>query len=80
MLLRTGRCGWYLRVLEPGAVPVDGPLDVEAHDPAGLTVADAHAAMGDRRLEQRDLVECLVVHPALAEEWRRPLQARLGGR
>lgn len=80
MLLRTGRCGWYLRVLEPGVVPVDGPVDVVAHDPAGLTVADAHSAMGDRRLEQRDLVERLVAHPALAQEWRRPLKARLEGR
>lgn len=73
----TGRTGWYLRVLEPGEVTVGSVISVAARDIAGLTVADAHHAMGDRRLADRDLVEALAGHAALADEWREPLRERL---
>lgn len=73
----NGRTGWYLRVLRPGDVPVDGPITVEHVDPAGLTVADAHVAMSDRRLERRALVEALAAHERLADEWGDPLRDRL---
>ena len=39
-----GRTGWYLRVIEPGTVPVAGPILVAARHPAGVTVLDAHRA------------------------------------
>lgn len=75
--LRTsGRTGWYLRVLEPGEVPVDGPIEVVQQDAGGISVHDAHLAMLDRQLSParlRDIAE----HPALAAEWRIPLQRRL---
>lgn len=74
---RSGRTGWYLRVLQPGAVSTDGPIEVFHRDPAGLTVADAHAAIADRHLEQRELVEALALHDRLANEWRIPLAERL---
>jgi MOSC domain-containing protein YiiM len=76
----TGRTGWYLRVLQPGEVSVDPPVEVLSRDPAGLTVADAHRAMGDRSLEDRALVEALADHPALADQWRDPLRDRLDRR
>jgi len=74
----TGRTGWYLRVLQPGEVTVGSSIDVVAHDPAQLTIADAHLAMGDRKLDRRALVEALAGHDALAEQWRAPLRERLG--
>lgn len=74
---RTGRTGWYLRVLVPGAVVAEGEIGVERPDPAGLTVMDAHSAMSDRHLDRPDLVQALADHPALAAEWRGPLQERL---
>jgi MOSC domain-containing protein YiiM len=73
----SGRTGWYLRVLQPGEVTVGAPIEVMGRDPAGLTIADAHLAMGDRRLDRRELVEALARHDALAEEWRLPLRQRL---
>ena len=76
-LRRSGRTGWYLRVLEPGAVRTDAEIVVARHDPAGLTIADAHTAMGDRHLAQPDLVRALADHPRLAETWREPLRQRL---
>jgi MOSC domain-containing protein YiiM len=73
----TGRCGWYLRVLEPGEVVVGGEIAVVHRDPAGLTMADAYLAMLDRTLEHLDLVRALAAHHRLADEWRRPLERRL---
>jgi MOSC domain-containing protein YiiM len=80
LLKRSGRTGWYLRVLQPGAVSTSGPIAVERRDPAGLTVLDAHHAMSDRHLDDRALVEALAMHDRLADEWRLPLAERLGRR
>ena len=78
LMRSTGRTGWYLRVLQPGRVPCTGSIDVERH-PDGVTVADAHAAMMDRHLVDRDLVERVVaLGEVLATEWRAPLVERLG--
>ena len=76
----TGRTGWYLRVLEPGEVTVGSDIEVVETDPRGLSVLDAHEAMGDRHLERRDLVVALADHPALAAERRDPRQERLARR
>lgn len=79
--MRTnGRTGWYLRVLQPGEVTVGSDIEVVETDARGLSVRDAHEAMGDRHLERRDLVAALAGHPALAAEWRDPLQERLARR
>jgi len=78
--MRTnGRTGWYLRVLEPGEVPVAGPIEVIVEDPAGVTVEDAHLAMSDRHLLAPELVRTVAEHRALAAAWRLPLLERLGG-
>ncbi len=74
---RSGRTGWYLRVLEPGPVVVGGEIAIVTRDPAALSVADAHAAMSDRHLERPDLIRALAAHGRLADEWREPLRQRL---
>ena len=73
----NGRTGWYLRVLEPGEVTVGRPIDVVERDAARLSVADAHRAMGDRQLIDREIVARLADHDRLADEWRLPLRERL---
>jgi MOSC domain-containing protein YiiM len=76
--LRTsGRTGWYLRVLEDGEVPASGPIERSVVDPRGISVHDAHMAMSDTGLEEPDLVRAVADHPALAEQWRLPLLARV---
>jgi MOSC domain-containing protein YiiM len=76
-MLATGRCGWYLRVLEPGRVPTAGPLTLERRDPGAPTIADAFAAMfDDGRAAETDVVDRVLRSPALAAGWRDPLQAR----
>ncbi len=74
---QNGRTGWYLRVLEPGEVRVGDDIDVVFHDPAGLTIHDAHLAQGDRHLDDRELTRALADHDRLAAEWRLPLRERL---
>ena len=76
----NGRTGWYFRVLQPGEVVVGGAVEVVLRDPAGLTVTDAHLAMGDRHLDDRARAEALAHHEALAEEWSGPLRERLASR
>ena len=73
----NGRTGWYLRVLQPGAVTVGSDITVEHRDAAGLSVFDAHVAMGDRHLEHLELVKALANHDRLADQWREPLRQRL---
>lgn len=43
-MVANGRTGWYFRVLTPGTAPASGAIELEARDPAGITVAMAHAA------------------------------------
>ena len=55
-MVDNGRTGWYFRVLTPGTAPNGGTFELEARDPAGVTVALAHAARlpgADRALIQR---------------------------
>lgn len=40
LMWRSGRCGWYLRVLTPGEVPTTGQLVVVHRELAAPTVAD----------------------------------------
>jgi MOSC domain-containing protein YiiM len=81
LMRSSGRTGWYLRVLEPGVVPAAGPITVAERHAAGVTVADANQAMLDRSVVDRDLVKRVAgLSDALAGEWRRPLQQRLGDR
>jgi len=78
-MLATGRCGWYLRVLETGRVPIAGSLTLERRDPGAATIADAFAAMfDDGRAAETDVVDRVLRSPALAAGWRDPLQFRRG--
>jgi len=66
----TGRSGWYLRVIEPGTVPVDGTITLARQHPAGVTVADANHAAADRHRDDPALIERVVGVAELAAEWR----------
>jgi MOSC domain-containing protein YiiM len=68
-LVRTGRTGWYLRVLQPATVPVAGPITVAERDPAAVSVLLAHRASLPGVLERGD-VEAVAGVAALAADWR----------
>ncbi len=76
-MVENGRTGWYFRVLTPGVAPTSGQIDIETRDPAGVTVAMAHAA----RLPGADraLIERVVSVEALAARLVRELTEALTG-
>ncbi len=75
--VRSGRTGWYLRVLRPGTVPVAGPVEVVARGSAAITVLAAHRALTAET--DRGALEAIVAEPTLADAWRDALQQRLAG-
>ncbi len=72
----TGRTGWYLRVLQPGPVPVAGPIAVEPHV-MGATVRvvwDAARREGGVPVE---VIDALLSVDPLARNWKLALAERL---
>lgn len=76
ILVATGRCGWYLRVIQPGRVPVDGPIEVLSR-PEGPSVLDCFLARTDLHDGDPDRANRVVGTLALSDEWRRHLEAGL---
>jgi MOSC domain-containing protein YiiM len=68
--LATGRCGWYVRVLEPGTAPTAGEITVITRDPQGITVREAFVARRDRASDP-EVFERVRAHPRLAAAWSR---------
>lgn len=78
-MIDSGRCGWYLRTVEPGEVPTTGTLSLVERDDRNAAVAIVFAAMfPGRRAEADDpAAVAQVVHsPSLAAEWLAYLRAR----
>lgn len=75
-LIEAGRCGWYLRVLRPGEVPVGGSIAVEHRDAARCSVLDAHRAFSPRDDAELARIPDLLAVDALAESWKRMLRRR----
>jgi len=72
----SGRTGWYLRVLEPGRVPVAGPVTVIERHPMGATVWAVHEASRPGGAPA-EVVEALLCVEPLADSWKLHLAARL---
>lgn len=71
--VRSGRTGWYLRVLQPGIVPVSGLIGVVARHPAGVTVLMVHRTSIPGASSQSDL-EAVAGVDELAAVWRDELR------
>ncbi|HET6774561.1 MAG TPA: MOSC domain-containing protein [Acidimicrobiales bacterium] len=91
-MIATGRTGWYLRVLEPGTVPTQGPFVLDQRDDEAPSVHELFAVMfrgrdgGGRRrgddaaaAADAEIVERALRSPALAEAWRPWLAERRAG-
>jgi len=65
---RTGYCGWYFRVVQPGAVAAGQTLRLVARPYPDWTVARTHAVWHDKR-RQAERAELAKVD-ALADSWR----------
>ncbi len=73
---RTGRTGWYLRVIEPGIASAGLPFVQELTDPRKITVAEAYRIRLDTR-GPREQVKRLLDVPGLSSGWRISLERRL---
>jgi MOSC domain-containing protein YiiM len=72
---RSGRSGFYFRVVGEGELAAGDAVERVAADPRGLSVAAVQSL--SRGVEDRELLRRAVAHPALAAVWRDELRARL---
>jgi MOSC domain-containing protein YiiM len=75
---RTGRTGWYLRVLREGHVQAGSHFVLEERPHSDWTVSRAHQLLHFNKTDVESMRE-LASLPALAEAWRRDLR-RVGTR
>lgn len=73
----NGRCGWYLRVLVPGAVEAGQELRLLERPRPEWSVARAHDLMHHRR-DDRAAARALAACPELSATWRATMERRAG--
>lgn len=76
VFLKSLRTGFYLRVLEEGAVAAGDRFVGEAEGPGGVSVADAMRLLFFDKQDRAGARRVLAV-PALSPEWRAELEKRL---
>lgn len=76
LMTLSGRCGFYLRVTKEGFAPVEGAALWRSFASGGVNVREAFFAGLQPRAE-RDSLRRVLAAPALAENWRAAVKARL---
>lgn len=72
---KSGRLGFYFRVLEEGAVGAGDEIICESRDPAGLTIAEVAGLWADKGADTGALDRALGVAP-LSATWRKAFETR----
>ena len=75
-MLKSGRCGWYARVLEEGLVRRGAPVSVEQRPNPTWTISRFLEMFVSRSASIDDLIE-LAELPGLARHWRQTAQEHL---
>ncbi|MES2682790.1 MAG: MOSC domain-containing protein [Pseudomonadota bacterium] len=75
-IMQAGRCGWYLRVLRPGEVQSDQPLQHLARPAGSISLAAFWAVQNAHRPGIAQLQQ-VAEAPALADKWRRKFRQRI---
>ena len=73
---KSGRLGFYFRVLDEGDVGAGDEITCEARDPAGLTIAEVAGLWADKGAGADGLQRALNV-AALSANWRLAFETRL---
>jgi MOSC domain-containing protein YiiM len=78
-MLRSGRSGWYLRVLETGDVPTTGTMELVERDAAAPEIATLFAASFPPPGNGFDVAALrqMMATPTLAEPWRQTIASKL---
>lgn len=74
-VIRSGRTGWYFRVLEPGQVEAGAAVELLERTAARWTLQEANRVM-HRDRDDLDAARALAACPALSDSWRQSLQRR----
>ncbi|MFN2431477.1 MAG: MOSC domain-containing protein [Gemmatimonadota bacterium] len=77
--LRSGRVGFYLRVLQEGEIGAGDVIQRVCEDPARISIAEVLRLMF-AKVEDREAIGRAAALPALSEEWRREFARRLARR
>lgn len=76
LVQKTGRTGWYYRVLEEGSVEPGDVLELVERPQADWSVARLNQLVASRSLARDDL-QAMATLPYLSESWRRIASRRL---
>ncbi|MCC7476792.1 MAG: MOSC domain-containing protein [Pirellulales bacterium] len=76
LVQKTGRTGWYLRVLTLGSLEAGMEMEVLDRPHPEFTLALANDIM-HKRVQDRKQEAALAACPALSESWRETLHARI---
>jgi MOSC domain-containing protein YiiM len=76
--VQSGRTGWYLRVLQPGMVPVGGPMRLVSKHPAAVSVLRVHRLLLPGSQDRAELAAIAAVEE-LAASWRDGVRQELAG-
>ncbi|GAA4282666.1 MOSC domain-containing protein [Brevibacterium daeguense] len=76
LMQTTGRCGFYLRVLEPGAIAPGDTMRLKSRLSNSSSVAEVNRIMNVDRYD-REGIERVLESPELPEKWRVNLTRRL---
>lgn len=68
-MLTSARCGWYARVLEPGAVAAGDPVELVERNNPEWSVRRFALAVAAKAIDEELLAE-MVAMPGLAEAWQ----------
>jgi MOSC domain-containing protein YiiM len=68
MMTLSGRCGWYLRVVQEGKAPTDGVMECISTS-GGPNVRETFIAAFDRKMDSARRAE-IAAYPSLAEAWK----------
>ncbi|WIX85616.1 MOSC domain-containing protein [Amycolatopsis sp. DG1A-15b] len=82
LMIDSGRCGWYLRVLRPGTVPTSGPIE-PAERADGPTITEVYLVsfanygqLPEDKVEAAlDLADRVLATPALSASYRDGVQS-----
>jgi MOSC domain-containing protein YiiM len=77
-MIASGRCGWYMRVLQQGTVPTSGELKLITRAEYSPTIAELYSISFSRRSDKLPgQLRRLIADPHLAAQWRAALVDRL---
>jgi len=77
-VIRTARCGWYYRVIEPGAIAAGDVIRLQERRHPGWTVARTFRVLIAKAPTPPDDIAELAAVPQLSKSWRARCHAMLG--